>query len=459
MSKRYWMAPLAAACCFATVAAHAAAPNDFDGDQLSDLGLYDPADGIWTLRLSAGGSWTGDLREVQFGFPRTHPLTGDFDGDGKTDQAVYYPAQSRWFLAPSSGGVTNFTLGHYGAIPLVADFDGDGRADAACYEPAKGQWNIRRSRNGAWSPQYGFSGTLPVAADYDGDGRADLAVMATTDYTWYIQKSSGGSVKTNFGGGIRHTETWDAPVPVFLDFDRDGRADLGVTYDAVHKYHISGEVIDVLCSSNGYAECMLDYAPAGLGCFSGTSRVEATWQRNDFDPNFSGLHCFAVSPGSPVTNKFRASLPLGGRAVVAGIPQAQRQPWPFMGMFPLPASALNGRTASGLNIQLQISRTSVPWGLATLRDGRGGSAQAFMNVMGDYLLLDSPGTPNTGPVTIVANVDDLRAQSYPTPWFIPGGFYDLPIFLNVSTLPATYRDSRGETTITFSHYMFAIPAP
>lgn len=460
MRKNTWAKCLAVAGGLVSSVSPASTPNDFDGDQRSDLCVYNPDNGIWTFRFSEGGTWTGEVHSVQFGFPGTRPLTGDFDGDGTTDQAVYYPPQSRWFLAPSGGGATNFALGRYGAIPLVADFDGDGRADAACYEPATGRWNIRRSHDGAWSPQYGFPGTIPVAADYDGDGRADLAVMNTSDYTWYIQKSSGGSVKTNFSGGIQHTAYTDVPTPVFLDFDRDGRADLGMNYVAGYKYQVSGSLIATLCSSRGYTEGLLEDTLLGLGCFSDTNRMEGLWQNYDYDPLFSGVHLFAVTPVSPVTNKIRATLPQGGRPVMDGIPQAQRRPWPFLGMgYPLPSSPLSGRTATGLNIQLQISKTSIPWGLATLRDGRGGSAKAYMNVMGDYLLLDSPGTPTTGPITISANVNDISTQYVPTPWFIPGGFYDLPISIIINTMPGTYRDNRGETTISFSNWGATVPLP
>ena len=43
--------------------------------------------------------------QVQFGGPGFAPVSGDFDGDGLSDLAVYDLAQGRWYAQTTSGTV------------------------------------------------------------------------------------------------------------------------------------------------------------------------------------------------------------------------------------------------------------------------------------------------------------------------------------------------------------------
>jgi hypothetical protein len=197
-----------------------AVPIDFDGDGITDIGVY--RNGTWfVLRSSDGG-----VRATEWGgLPQDKPVPGDYDGDGKVDHAVY--RDGTWFVIRSSdGGVRATDWGGLPQdIPLPADFDGDGKTDIAVYRD--GIWFIIRSSDGAqisvgWG---GVSADVPVPADYDGDGKADIAVYR--DGTWFILRSSDGGVRATGWGGVL------ADVPVPADYDGDGKADIAVYRDGI----------------------------------------------------------------------------------------------------------------------------------------------------------------------------------------------------------------------------------
>ena len=64
--------------------------GDWDGDAKTDLGVYDSATAVFTLRIVDGDglAWTA---QVPFGQPGDLPVTGDWDANGKTDVGVWNP--------------------------------------------------------------------------------------------------------------------------------------------------------------------------------------------------------------------------------------------------------------------------------------------------------------------------------------------------------------------------------
>ena len=62
-------------------------------------------------------SSTGNGYSEQWGLPGDAPLVGDFDGDGITDLAIWRPAQATDYIVPSSDPsnviLTPFSFGIY----------------------------------------------------------------------------------------------------------------------------------------------------------------------------------------------------------------------------------------------------------------------------------------------------------------------------------------------------------
>lgn len=193
-----------------------APPADFDGDGLSDIGVFRPSNGVWYVSHSSAGTTA-----VTWGSPSGDiPASADFDGDDKTDRAVFRPSTGVWYLQRSTAGPAGVGWGAPGDQPMPADYDGDGLADVAVYRPSTGVWYVSRSAGGTTSASWGLPGDVPASGDFDGDGKADLAVFRPSTGTWYIQRSGGGTTTLSWGV--------NGDVPRAADYDGDGLSDIAV---------------------------------------------------------------------------------------------------------------------------------------------------------------------------------------------------------------------------------------
>ncbi len=214
--------------------------NDFDGDGVTDLCVYDTegtSPGSWYFMLTSEG-YQPDV----FGYAGTLPVSGDFDGDGRMDYGVYdadgnYDSHpGMWYLTLSTEGYREVNFGYAGTKPVVGDFDGDGKSDFGVYDDdglegwaVPGSWYVMQSSAGFDSGQFGYAGVEPVVGDFDGDGIDDLALYDAEGHagqpagSWYFMQSTDGTVDALFG--------YAGTKPVVGDFDGDGIDDYGV-YDA-----------------------------------------------------------------------------------------------------------------------------------------------------------------------------------------------------------------------------------
>lgn len=219
--------------------AGAAPIADFDGDGFADPSVFQPLNGNWAMRLSAGfynsAVWIDFLGSNGF-----VSAVADYDGDGKADPAVYQPNTGSWIIRMSARHydclLLNSFLGGQGWQTATADYDGDRKADPAICLPAAlpaasplaglaGTWIMCFSADGYRSLTIDAflsgSNCVPAAADYDGDGKADPAVCNPATGAWLVRFSSSGYAL--FAFVLAPGLPGYAPKPD--DYDGDGKAD------------------------------------------------------------------------------------------------------------------------------------------------------------------------------------------------------------------------------------------
>lgn len=275
--------------------------SDLDGDGRSDLVLYRPtANANWFTRSSRNGYAIGAGNwNFPWGALGDIPMPGDWDGDGRLDPTVGRPATNEAFILYSSrnydpaqyGWIANVQLTTFGGPdgqPCVADFDADGRSDACIYRPATGSgqyaqggWSIMLSSeqwafNTRLTFTWGAPGDIPLAMDIDADGRADLGLYRPSTGQWFFRYSSLGYDPAQYGY-FAWGSTGD--MPLAADFDGDARGDVAVYRPATGQWF-------VLFSSTGYNPAQYGYFQWGapgdqpkLGDFDGDGRTDVTVYR------------------------------------------------------------------------------------------------------------------------------------------------------------------------------------
>jgi hypothetical protein len=208
--------------------------SDFDGDGKTDLSVFTPSTGLWTVEQSSDGSQTA----TNWGIPEDVIVAGDYDGDGKSDTAVWRPSTGTWwFIMSSNGSRPAVRFGLAGDIPVPADYDADGKTDIAVWRPSTGVWYILQTTLGFKAVQWGLNGDKPLMGDYEGDGKPDIAVWRPSNGVWYVLQSS---------SSIPMYATWGTigDRPVWADFDGDLKSDFTV-------YRPSTGIWYILRSSTG----------------------------------------------------------------------------------------------------------------------------------------------------------------------------------------------------------------
>lgn len=193
-------------------------PGDYDGDGRTDAAVFRKPTGDWWIRRSSDGA----AQYMHWGLMGDIPIPGDYNGDGKTDIAVFRPSDGNWYITFSGSGEHRFIhFGMIGDIPIPGDFDGDGSLDITVFRPSEGNWYYLKSFNGEFAARHwGLAGDIPIPGDYDNDGKGDIAVFRPSTNYWYILRSFDGNADfIQFGLG--------GDSPMLVDTDGDGVLELG----------------------------------------------------------------------------------------------------------------------------------------------------------------------------------------------------------------------------------------
>ncbi|HYI12644.1 MAG TPA: SBBP repeat-containing protein [Thermoanaerobaculia bacterium] len=193
-------------------------------------GLYDSKGSEFQLRNSntTGGA---DL-VVPFGRPGDLPVVGDWDGDGVTDAGVFRQDPGEFVLRLGSGAVVTIIAGNLGELPLAGDWDGDGFDTLGLYRPAgrDGQAFFLTNTHveDSISPDFdifvpgGQLGDLPLGGDWDGDGLDTVAFFRPSTTTFFQID--------DFTAGVARSFVFGAPgdLPLAGDWEGNGTDDVGV---------------------------------------------------------------------------------------------------------------------------------------------------------------------------------------------------------------------------------------
>ncbi|MCA1808273.1 MAG: ice-binding family protein [Lentisphaerae bacterium] len=199
--------------------------GDYDGDGITDLGLYDEATGIFYAQLSSSGVIVS--APAAFGGVGYIPVVGDYDGDGKSDPALYDQNTGHLVVRLSAQGYAEAATilhgphSHY--IPVQGDYDGDGLTDPAAFSMTSGLMTVRLSSQNytEYELLLGGAGFVGLRGDFDGDGMADPAAYHEASGTWVMLLSDYGR------GFIPKQGVFGGPgwMVVPNDYDGDGRTD------------------------------------------------------------------------------------------------------------------------------------------------------------------------------------------------------------------------------------------
>ena len=273
--------------------------GDLNGDNRTDIGCYNSADGSWNVGLSNGHGfevavWKNGPTLAE-GAGGDKPLTdrcvfGDFDGDGKTDIACLVSSNAdsdkgEWSVALSTGNGWKMSL-WTGSSPtgasekvssacLAADFNGDSRQDIACYSATDHVWHVAISagnmfRSSAWADGPAITGDLGpqavvpshcVLGDFNGDGNADIACYTGTSGS--EEFNGKWSMGFSTGSGWSTQEWLGPPVPtskedgwivanqcITGDFNGDGRTDIACNYITNPKYSVPFRIANGDCNAD-----------------------------------------------------------------------------------------------------------------------------------------------------------------------------------------------------------------
>jgi hypothetical protein len=189
--------------------------GDWNGDAISDFGVYSPQTNEWKVDLDHDGQadLVFTLSEMVSG---DIPLVGDWDGDGWDTPAFFRASSQLWqfyndYLGSYQVG-RSIKGGTVSSIPLVGDWNRDMVDSWGIYIPETGDVNLENEFSGELA---GVDFQLPahssvIVADWYGTGRDTLAFIDKTD--WVILPANCGCTYPNYPPPYRYGFTDGIPI-------------------------------------------------------------------------------------------------------------------------------------------------------------------------------------------------------------------------------------------------------
>jgi hypothetical protein len=209
--------------------------GDFNGDGRSDVLLYNQTNGTAYTLLSRDPGPNNSNRGFTYNYQLwstglTHVRLGDFNGDGLTDVVLYNRANGNAYMGRSNwGGGFTFSPLAFGPgydFVEVGDLNADFRSDLILYNSATGTMYAGLN-NGSGGFQYVYnlvskSFTHLRLADVDGDSSAEVLLYNKINAATYLGKTTTPG-KFAFTGLV-WSPNFDVVQP--QDLNQDGKMDL-----------------------------------------------------------------------------------------------------------------------------------------------------------------------------------------------------------------------------------------
>jgi hypothetical protein len=268
-----------------------AAPNDFNGDNRSDiLWRYLPQDYLATWFMN--GPAISDFWYTLNGAPSSYAIlgSGDFDGDGLTDLLWKGPANDLWLWVRTPDSFVGAFVGYAPAgwsMIGVGDVTWDGKADLLWRYDSSGQvayWRMNRETivtGGLVTPNaagYRFVGAL----DLNGDFSTELVWSNDTTRQLHVWTPfATRQATTDFTSTMAHSYTSDRTPIGGGDFTGDGRADIYFRLHTTNMFaYLAMNGTSIIGAATLPNTLPANYRYIAAGDYNGDGRGDLLWDNS-----------------------------------------------------------------------------------------------------------------------------------------------------------------------------------
>ena len=226
--------------------------GDWNGDGTTTVGVYRPTTGKFYLRNSNSTDQAGVKADVETQMlgnlssttPDKVPIACDWNGDGITDLGLFRTSTAEWetFVsygqqanAPWIGYVPTFVYGNPGDKPVCGDWDSNKTATPGVYRDSNSTFYLKNTNDGAagWPQRFGQIGFLPLVGRWTGTAQTLIGAY-----------SPGGATIPNpvVAGGVGSTPI----VPCAGDLTQNTKASIKLLQTCINsKITVLADIIDV----------------------------------------------------------------------------------------------------------------------------------------------------------------------------------------------------------------------